>query len=412
MKRVAITGLGAVTPLGNDVKTFWSHLKNGDNGINRIKAFDPSRLSSQIAGEIKDFTPSLKIDAKLARRLDPFAAYALYAAIEAIEDSGLNFSSMKKEEIGVIVGSGMGGIQTWEREHIKFLEKGPMRVSPFLIPMMIPNIAAGIISIQYGLMGPNFATVSACASSAHAIGEALRHIRYGDAKVVITGGAEAAITEYAMGGFCVEKALSTRNDNPQKASRPFDRDRDGFVIGEGAGILVLEDMDFALSRGAKIYAELAGYGLSGDGYHITAPQPDGQGAVISMRKAINNAGLTINDIDYINAHGTSTKLNDAMETQAIKSLFKDRAYKIPVSSTKSMTGHLLGAAAAIETIATALSIHESTIHPTRNYENPDEGLDLDYVPQHYREQNINAAISNSLGFGGHNVTIALKKFKG
>ncbi len=412
-ERVVVTGLGALTPIGKNVAEFWQGLLKGKNGIVRISRFDPSEFGSQIAGEIKDFDPLERLERKEVKRLDPFAQYALYAAVEAVEDSGLlQYDGLDKHRVGVIVSSGIGGIDTLEREMQKMFQKGPSRVSPFLVPMMIPDIAAGHVAIKYGFKGPNFCVVSACASSAHAIGEAMKMIQRGDADVVVVGGAEAPIIKTALAGFSSARALSTRNDEPEKASRPFDAERDGFVMGEGAGIVVIESLSHALKRDARIYAELKGYGATADAYHITAPDPSGEGARRSMQIAIEDAGLTIDDIDYINAHGTSTKLNDKTETLAIKQVFGDRAYKIPISSTKSMVGHLLGAAGAVEFIVSVLSVINDTVHKTRNYEHPDPECDLDYVPDGPRKVTVRNALSNSFGFGGHNASLIVGKFEG
>ena len=411
MRRVVITGLGVVTCLGNDVETFWNALLAGKSGINRISRFDPTNFAVQIAGEIKTFDPSQKFDFKLIKRSDRFTQFAMWAAIDAVTDAKLTFNSEDKNRIGVIVGSGMGGIETWEKQHEIYLTKGPNRISPLLIPMMIPDIAAGQISIHYGLRGPNYCTTSACASGANAIGNSFRHILEDDADIMIAGGSETPITGYCMSGFINMGALSKRNDAPEKASRPFSKDRDGFVIAEGSGIVILEELEHAKKRNAKIYCEIAGYGVTGDGYHITAPAPEGAGAFEAMSNAIKEAKLTINDIDYINAHGTSTDLNDLTETQAIKKLFGERAKKVPINSTKSMIGHSLGAAGAIEFIVLTLSTQRQKIHPTINLENPDPELDLDYVPEGTRNVPIRAALSNSLGFGGHNTCLLVKQFK-
>jgi 3-oxoacyl-[acyl-carrier-protein] synthase II len=408
-RRVAITGIGAVTALGPDVPTIWQALLAGKSGISRISRFDPSQLAVQIAGEIKDFQPIQRLDPKFARRSDRYCQYALWAAIDAVRDSGLDFSQEDRDRAGVIVGTGIGGIELHENDHTKFLSQGPNRVSPFLIPMMIGDMASGQISIQYGLRGPNFCTTSACASGAHGIGESFRFIQHGDADIIITGGSEAPLTPLCIAAFDSMRAISRRNDAPEKASRPFDRDRDGFVVAEGAGIIILEELEHARKRNARIYCELAGYAATGDGYHITAPLPDGAGAYRAMKMALEEAGLKPEDIDYINAHGTSTELNDAIETKAIKQLFGDRAYKIPISSSKSMLGHLLGAAGAVELIATALSIQHQQVHATINLDNPDPECDLDYVREGTRPVSIDAAISNSFGFGGHNVSLAVKR---
>jgi len=407
-KRVVVTGLGVVTCLGNDVTTFWENLLAGKSGISRITRFDPSNLPVQIAGEVKNFDPSQKFDPKLIKRTDTYTQYALFATVDAVKDAGLDFTKEPLDRIGVIIGSGMGGIETWEKQHQIFLTKGPSRVSPLLIPMMIPDMAAGQVSIYYGLKGPNYCTTSACASGAHAIGNAFRHISYGDAEVIIAGGSEAPITAYCIAAFANMGALSKRNDEPEKASRPFDKDRSGFVIAEGSGIVVLEELEHARKRNAKIYCEVLGYGLTADGYHITAPAPEGEGAYEAMRRAIEEAGIPKEEIDYINAHGTSTDLNDLTETQAIKRLFGEYASRLAVNSTKSMIGHSLGAAGAIEFVVTCLSVYHNKIHPTINLDNPDTEMTLDYVREGARDKKIRAALSNSLGFGGHNTSLLVK----
>jgi len=404
-RRVVITGLGVVTCLGNDVKIFWENLLAGKSGITRITRFDPSNLSVQFAGEVKNFDPGQKFDSKLIKRTDPFAQYALYASVDAVNDAKLDFNNIDKKRVGVIIGSGMGGIETWEKQHEVFLTKGPARVSPLLIPMMIPDMAAGQVSIYYGLKGPNYCTTSACASGAHAIGESFRHISYGDAEMIIAGGAEAPISAYTISAFANMGAVSKRNDAPDKVSRPFDKDRNGFVLAEGCGIVILEELEHAQKRNAKIYCEISGYGLTGDGYHITAPAPEGEGAYESMKRSIEEAGVVKEEVDYINAHGTSTDLNDLTETQAIKRLFGDYANKLCVNSTKSMIGHSLGAAGAIEFVVTCLSVYHGKVHPTINLVNPDTEMTLDYVREGARDKKIRAAISNSLGFGGHNTTL-------
>lgn len=415
MRRVVITGLGAITPLGQTVKETWENLVKGKSGVGYIDRFDTSNLPVKIAAQIRNFDPLKRLSQKEAgvpiKKLDLFSIYALWAAEEAIEDSALLKGPFDPDRVGAIIASGIGGVETLEREIIVGYTKGYDRISPYLIPMMIPDMASGLIAIKYRFKGPNYCTVSACASSAHAIGDAFRLIRYGDADVMVVGGSEAPIIPTAVAGFSSMKALSTRNEEPEKASRPFDRDRDGFVMGEGAAVLVLEEYEHAMRRGAKIYAELVGYGATADAYHITAPCADGEGAVKCMLRALEDAKLSPDEVDYINAHGTSTKLNDAAETLAIKKVFGERAYKIPVSSTKSMIGHLLGAAGAIEAVATIMTIHTGIIHPTINYENPDPECDLDYVPNEARKKEVNVAISNSFGFGGHNVCLVFKKFE-
>ena len=415
MRRVVITGLGAITPLGQTVKETWENLVRGKSGVGYIDRFDTSNLPVKIAAQIRNFDPLKRLSQKEAgvpiKKLDLFSIYALWAAEEAIEDSALLKGPFDPDRVGVIIASGIGGVETLEREIIVGYTKGYDRISPYLIPMMIPDMASGLIAIKYRFKGPNYCTISACASSAHAIGDAFRLIRYGDADVMIVGGSEAPIIPTAVAGFSSMKALSTRNDEPEKASRPFDRDRDGFVMGEGAAVLVLEEYEHAMRRGAKMYAELVGYGATADAYHITAPCVDGEGAIKCMLRALEDAKLSPDEVDYINAHGTSTKLNDAVETLAIKKVFGERAYKIPVSSTKSMIGHLLGAAGAIEALATIMTIHTGIIHPTINYENSDPECDLDYVPNEARKKEVNVAISNSFGFGGHNVCLVFKKFE-
>jgi len=410
-KRIVITGIGVISPIGISKDEFVNSLKEGKSGISNITSFDTSNFDVKIAGEIKNFKPEDFIEKKKIRKTDRFVQFSLAATKIAINDSGLDLSKENLSKIGVIIGSGIGGIATIEKEIATLIEKGPSRVSPFLIPMQIIDMASGEIAIEYGFTGPNYAVVSACASSNHAIGNALRILRYGDADVMITGGSEAAITPIAVAGFSNAKALSTRNDQPQKASRPFDKNRDGFIISEGAGIFVMETLDHALKRGAKIYAEICGYGATDDAYHITAPNPDATAAAMAMKYALEDGNVDVSEVDYINAHGTSTLLNDKVETLAIKNVFKERAYKIPVSSTKSMTGHLLGATGAIELAATVFCIQEGFIHPTINYEEKDPDCDLDYVPNKLREQKINCAISNSFGFGGHNAVLCIKRFK-
>jgi 3-oxoacyl-[acyl-carrier-protein] synthase II len=407
--KVVVTGMGAVTPIGNTVEEYWESLKKGVSGITRVTRFDSSRFSSQVVGEIKGFDPTLYLERKEARRMDLVQQYAVASAQDAFDHSGLGSDTVNPERAGVVVGSGIGGIETFEKQHAILLNQGPNRVSPFFIPMMIIDLCAGLISMRFNFKGPNYATVSACSSGAHAIADAFRIIQRGEADVMITGGSEASITPAALAGFCSARAISTRNHEPHKASRPFDKQRDGFVMSEGAGILVLENLEQAQRRGAKILAEIAGVGSTADAYHITAPSPGGEGAVRAMRSALKDSVLTPESVDYINAHGTSTDLNDLTETQAIKVVFGERAKKIPVSSTKSMIGHLLGAAGAVELIATIKSIQEGIVHPTTNYEFPDPECDLDYVPNQMRKVDINVALSNSFGFGGHNISIAVKK---
>ncbi|MBW2205668.1 MAG: beta-ketoacyl-ACP synthase II [Deltaproteobacteria bacterium] len=409
-RRVVITGLGMVTPLGIGVQKNWESVCAGVSGITEITKFDPSPYSCQIAGEVKDFRPEDFLDKQKIRRFDVFIHYAMAAARMAMEDSGLKVSSSNSHRVGCLTGSGLGGLTMLEHFHRILLEKGPRRVSPFFIPGMIANMAPGQIAIEFGAKGPNLSIETACAASCHAVGESFRYIHEGIADAMITGGSEVVVTPLALAGFCSMRALSTRNDAPQSASRPFDMDRDGFVMGEGAGILILEEMELALERGAKIYAEVVGYGLSGDAYHVSAPDPEGEGAIHCMAMAIERAGLQPEDIDYINAHGTSTKLNDASETKAIKTLFGEHASKLAVSSTKSMTGHLLGGAGGVEAIYMALTIENGIIPPTTNYETPDPECDLDYVPNVARKGKVNVAMSNSFGFGGTNASLVLKEF--
>ncbi len=413
MRRVVVTGIGAVTPVGNDVKTTWDNLIKGKSGIDTIKSFDTSNHTVRIAGEVKDFQPEERINPKTLKRLDRCVQLCLYATVEAVEDAQIDFAQHDKTQIGVIIGSGVGGLLTWEREHTKFINAGPSRVSPFLIPMMIPDMTSGYVAIHWGLRGPNYTTVSACASGANAIGDAFRAIKYGDAAAVITGGAEAPVTPFALAGFSNMRALSRRNDEPQKASRPFDKGRNGFIMSEGAATLILEELEFAQKRGAKIYAEILGFGATGDGYHITAPAPEGEGARRSMERAIIEAGCRKEEINYINTHGTSTELNDKFEAKAIKDLFGEHAQKLVLNSTKSMIGHTLGAAGAIEAVVVILSICNGVIHPTLNLEEPDPECEgLDFVAGSARNVDINYALSNSLGFGGHNVTLCFKRFSG
>ena len=411
-RRVVITGIGAVTPIGLNVPDFWDGLINGKNGIAPITHFDATKFDTKFAAEVKDFNPEKYFDKKSVKRLDRFSQFAIAASVQAIEDSKINLEKLNKDRAGVIYGSGIGGLDTLQNEHWKyFQDKNPGVISPFFVTMMISDLAAGQISIRFGLKGPNYATTSACATASHAISDAFMIIQRGSADLMVCGGSEAPITEIGMGGFNAMKALSTWNDRYLEASRPFDKDRSGFVMGEGGGTLILEELNHALSRGAKIYAELAGIGLTADAHHITAPAPGGEGAVRSMKIAIEDAELTIDDIDYINAHGTSTPHNDINETKAIKTLFGDLAYTLVVSSTKSMTGHLLGAAGAIEAIATILSINYSIIPPTINLDNPDPECDLNYSAKKVTERKIEAAISNTFGFGGHNASLLFKKFE-
>ena len=413
-KRVVLTGLGAITPVGNAVKDLWNSLLEGKSGIKKIQSFDVSRFSSQIAAEILDFDPSKYLNPKEVRKTDRFVQLGIAATKEAITDSKLDFDTEDRTRIGVIVGSGIGGLHTIESEHKKYIqrgpEKGPSKISPFLIPNIIANMAAGQISIYFGAKGPNMAVVTACATGNHAIGNAFRIIQKNEATAIIAGGSEAAITTMGFGGFCALRALSTRNDAPEKACRPLDKERDGFIMGEGAGIVILEELEHALKRNALIYCEITGYGISGDAYHMTAPDPSGEGATRCMKLCLDDASLKPEEVDYINAHGTSTRYNDKIETLAIKKVFGEHAKKVAISSTKSVTGHLLGAAGGVETIACALAIKNNIAPPTINLENPDPECDLDYVPNKSRKMKIDIALSNSLGFGGHNATLAFKKF--
>ncbi len=411
-RRVVVTGLGALAPNGSDLKSFWDGLINGRSGIGFISRFDTTDHRAKIAGEVKDFDLSLALDSKEARTNDPFTHYGVYAATQAVADSGLTIDERNAERVGVIWGSGIGGIATHEQQHSVLMEKGPKRISPFLVPMMIVDMAAGMISMKLGAKGPNFATVSACASASHAIGEAARKIQYGDADVMITGGSEAAVTATSVGGFASSRALSMRNDEPTRASRPFDKDRDGFVMGEGAGAIVLEELGAAQARGATIYGEFLGLGFTADAYHQTAMAPEAEGGTRAIGLALADAGLDRESIDYINAHGTSTPMGDSQETAAIKNSFGDHARSLAVSSTKSMTGHLLGAAGAIETIACLMAIKEGVVPPTINYETPDPECDLDYVPNEAREMEVHYALNNSFGFGGHNASLIMGRFNG
>jgi len=409
-RRVVITGFGLTTPLGVGCDDVWRRILNGESGIGPITRFDASAHDTRIAGEVKNFSPEEYVSVREVRRMDLFILYALAATRFAVERAGLDMTKEDPERVGVIVGTGLGGLPTLEKYHSILLEKGPGRISPFFIPMLIANEAPGNIAIQYGIKGPNLSIVTACATGAHSIGDAFRIIQYGDADVMVAGGTEANLTPLSVGGFNALKALSTRNDAPEKASRPFDKERDGFVIGEGAGIVILEELEHARMRRATIYAEVAGYGYNGDAYHITAPCPDGDGSMRCIRMALKDAGIGPDEVDYINAHGTSTDLNDSSETLAIKGVFGERAYKIPVSSTKSMTGHLLGAAGAVEAIFITLAIRDQVCPPTINYEYPDPVCDLDYVPNTAREHAIDVAISNSFGFGGTNAVLVFKRF--
>lgn len=411
MKRVVITGLGAITPVGNNCKDFWGNIKAGKSGVGTITRFDASEMKTRIAAEVKDFDPAEYIDKKEVRRMDLYTQYTMVAASEAFESAKIDMEKEDAWRVGIITGSGIGGMETFNEQHTAMLEKGPGRVSPFFIPMMISNMGASQVAIKYGLRGINYNVVSACASGTHAIGDAMRQIQYGTNDIIIAGGAEAAITPISVAGFCNMKALSTRNDDPDTASRPFDLERDGFVMGEGAAFVVLEELEHAKKRGADIICELVGYGATDDAYHMTSPIPGGEGGAKAMSLAIEDAGISPSDIDYINAHGTSTKYNDSFETSAIKSVLGEHAKKVMVSSTKSMTGHLLGAAGGVEAIACALAIKEGFVPPTINYTTPDPECDLDVVPNVGREADIKYAMSNSLGFGGHNATIVLKKYE-
>ncbi len=411
-RRVVVTGMGLVIPTGIGVETSWKNVCEGNSGIGPLTRFDTNGFETKIAGEVKNFNPESYIDKKEIKKMDLFIHFAIAATKEALEDARLDITPENSEKIGVIVGTGLGGLPSLERYHKILLEKGPGRISPFFIPMLIANLASGQIAIQFGPKGPNTCVVTACATGAHCIGDAFRAIVYGDAEAMITGGTEANITPLTVGGFNSMKALSTRNGEPEKASRPFEKNRDGFVVAEGAGIIVLEELQFALNRNAKIYGEIIGYGYTGDAYHITAPSPDGDGAARCMRMAIKDAGLKPEDVDYINAHGTSTPLNDLTETIAIKTVFGDHAKKVPISATKSMTGHLLGAAGSTEAIFTVLAIQDGIMPPTINYEEPDPQCDLDYVPNVSRRKPIKVAISNAFGFGGTNATLVFKKFEG
>ncbi|MDF2963201.1 MAG: 3-oxoacyl-ACP synthase [Paenibacillus sp.] len=409
-QRVVITGMGVMTSLGHDLETFWSNLMEGKSGVGMIELFDVSEYPTRIAAEIKDFDPEQYFDRKEARRMDRFVQFAVAASLMALKDAGLNVKEdTDPERVGVSVGSGIGGLSTWEEQHKILLEKGPKRVSPFFIPMMIANMASGQISMLTGAKGPNSTAVTACATGTHSIGDSFKMIMRGDADVMICGGAEATISPTGVAGFCALRAMSTRNDEPARASRPFDTDRDGFVMGEGSGILILESLEHAKKRGARIYGEVIGYGMSGDAYHMTDPDPDG--AARCMIKAIKDAGIAPEEIDYINAHGTSTPVGDRSETTAIKAALGDHAYKVAVSSTKSMTGHLLGAAGGVEALICGLALKHGYIPPTINLENQDPECDLDYVPNKPRQADLRVAMSNSFGFGGHNATIILRKFE-
>ncbi|WP_324667610.1 beta-ketoacyl-ACP synthase II [Geochorda subterranea] len=410
-RRVVVTGMGVVSPIGIGLDAFWSALVEGRPGVGPITRFDASGLDCRIAAEVHDFEPERYMDRKEARRTDRFAQFALAASAMALQDAGLDGEAPLGQRAGAVIGSGIGGMETWENSHRTLLERGAGRVSPFTVPMMIPNMAAGLVSIRFGLEGPNRCTVSACASGADAIGDAFRMIQRGDADLMVAGGAEAAITPFSIAAFAAAKSLSTRNEDPPRASRPFDRDRDGFVMGEGAGILVLEALEHARARGARIHAEITGYGATGDAFHITQPAPEGRGAARAMQAALEDAGIGPEAVGYINAHGTSTEYNDWYETVAIKQVFGEHAWRIPISSTKSMTGHLLGAAGGVEAIACVLAIERGVIPPTINLEHPDPRCDLDYVPNAARPAHIDVAVSNSFGFGGHNAVLVFRRYE-
>jgi 3-oxoacyl-[acyl-carrier-protein] synthase II len=411
-RRVVVTGLGAITPVGNDVATTWRALVEGQSGAGPITKFDASSFPVRFACEVKNFDPSAYMERKEAKRADPFTQYAVSCAVQAMQDAGLsNGASYDPDRTGVIIGSGIGGLKTFEEQHDVYRARGSGKISAFFIPMFISDIAAGIVSMRFNAKGPNYATVSACATSAHAIGDAFRTIQYGDADIMITGGSEATVTPMAIGGFANMKALSERNESPETASRPFDATRDGFVMGEGGAVLILEELEHAKRRGARIYGEIVGFGATGDAYHLTAPAPDGEGAQRAMRRALNDAGLELGDVQYINAHGTSTPANDLNETKAIKAVFGDHAADLSVSSTKSCTGHMLGAAGAIECIVSILAVQDCTVPPTINYETPDPELDLNYTPNRAVRRDMTVALSNSFGFGGHNVTLAVRRYE-
>jgi 3-oxoacyl-[acyl-carrier-protein] synthase II len=410
-RRVVVTGMGVVSPLGHDLQSFWNNLLAGQCGVDKITSFDASSFDTQIAAQVKDFNPAPAFPSpKEVRRTDRYSQFGVHAGWQALRDSALDLDSVNLDEVGVFIGSGIGGLETVTEQHKILLERGPGRLSPFMIPMLISNMASGVFSMYHNLRGPNFATCSACATANHALGEAWRTIKMGDAQVMFAGGAEATVVAIGIGGFCAMKAMSTRNNDPKHASRPFDKERDGFVMGEGAGVLVLEELEHAKARGARIYCEFAGYGNTADAHHLTAPSPGGEGAARCMRMALRNAGLNPQDISYINAHGTSTPQGDIAETQAIKTVFGDYASKLAVSSTKGATGHMLGAAGAVEMIVCAKAIQTDLVPPTINYEVPDPECDLDYVPNSARQLKVNAIVNNSFGFGGHNATLVAKKF--
>lgn len=412
-RRVVITGLGVVTPIGHDTATFWQSLLAGNCGVRRITAFDPTNFDCKIAAEVRDFDPTPAFPTpKEIRRTDRFSHFGVHAAWQAIRDSGVDFERVNRDRVGAIIGSGIGGLITTTDQHKVLLDRGPGRLSPFMIPMLIGNMASGLVSMYHNLRGPNFATCSACATANHALGEAWRTIKMNDADMMLAGGAEATIIHVGIGGFCAMKALSTRNDEPEHASRPFDADRDGFVMGEGAGVLMLEEYEHAKARGARIYAEFAGYGNTADAHHLTAPSPDGEGAARCMRMALRSAGLNPEDLSYVNAHGTSTPQGDIAETQAIKAVFGEHARRLPVSSTKGATGHMLGAAGAVELVACVKAIETGIVPPTINLTRPDPQCDLDYVPHTARELPVRAALNNSFGFGGHNSTTLVTRIAG
>ena len=412
-RRVVITGLGIVSPMGQEVDAFWSNLVAGNCGVERITSFDASKFDTQIAAQVKDFNPTQAFPSpKEIRRTDRYTQFGVYAGWQALRDSGLRLDRVNLDEVGVFIGSGIGGLETVTIQHTILLERGPSRLSPFMIPMLISNMASGVFSMYHNLRGPNFATCSACATANHALGEAWRTITMGDAQVMFAGGAEATVVEIGIGGFCAMKAMSTRNHDPKHASRPFDKERDGFVMGEGSGVLVLEELEHAKARGARIYCEFAGYGNTADAHHLTAPSPSGEGAARCMRMALRNGGLNPEDISYVNAHGTSTPQGDIAETEAIKTVFGEHARKLAVSSTKGATGHMLGAAGAVEMIVCAKALQTDTVPPTINYEVPDPECDLDYVPNTARQMKVKAIVNNSFGFGGHNATLVAKKFEG
>ncbi len=410
-KRVVITGLGAITPIGNTLSQYWEGLLSGRNGIAPITFFNAEKHDCRFAGEVKGFDPHEYLDRKEAKRMDRFSQFGVCASLQAIADSKLIIDDLNAEQVGVMIGTGIGGLKVLEDQQTIYLDRGPSRCSPFMIPMMIGNMAAGLTAIQTGAKGPNSCTVTACAAGSNAVGEAFRLIQMGYAQAMICGGTEAAITPLGLAGFAAARALSTRNEDPERACRPFDRDRDGFVMGEGAGILILEELQYALSRGARIYAEIVGYAMTCDAYHMTSPVPGGAGAARAIQLALKDANITPDQVSYINAHGTSTKANDSTETTAIKTALGESAYQVAISSTKSMTGHLLGGSGGIEAVATALAVANDQIPPTINLENPDEDCDLDYVPNQSRAQKVDVALSNSFGFGGHNVTLVFKKYQ-